>query len=668
MDRTNARTTARRVLMSTALGLSGAPWAWSMPAVTDGVRPSVEVSAPAEGMTTTASTVAVSGHVTATAKSLQVTCNGRPAVVVKSIVRCTVPLTIGVNAVVLHAIDGSGNGSSAGVRVIRKAFGTGVNVFPTTLALGRNEEGFVVASTSSGLPAVDVGWSTSNPNVLSVASYSSVAQIAPKAPGRATVTARVNGRSATASVTVLELAGPRSGTTVWSVAPLAGLVARPPVNASRIDDEGPDLFAVDADPAKQFTVMRGLTARGGLVWTGTIPGTPLFGDRFGGLVAQLGRLDRRSRTIARFDRPNSPVPVWRFEARGEIADIIQTGDGTIYLVEHVSQRDATGSRHNASNIVVIDGQSGFEKARYLLPQSTMEVEGSCVSAGAFIQSRSELGPLSQATDGAAYVEIVEAHDRWKPRCEQGAQLVGRGNLVISRTLKIVRVTPTGAEPVCSLWHSETEGPDGPDRLKSLEEVAPGPTAITREQQIVAFWTHVDVEPDGLTGQLHVSLIADGTVLNDVARVATFGRASRTWRVLLDAYESPWVHLSDGTTLEAIDLAENKSQWKIRTAAVPYEAVDGRHIVVDDVARRQLLGVDATGFVEMTVAASVTDPRIISQGQGALHGVDPITHSVVEVREPDFVESGWFSTFAVEESFTGVRRRLVAFGLLRPARR
>jgi hypothetical protein len=147
---------------------------------------------------------------------------------------------------------------------------------------------------------------------------------------------------------------------------------------------------------------------------------------------------------------------------------------------------------------------------------------------------------------------------------------------------------------------------------------------------------------------------------------------------VDAFSSPWLYLSDGTTLEAIDLTEDKTRWKRQTSAVPFEAVDtrrvavdevaARHVVVDDVMHRQLQELDGTGEIVLTSVASVRDPRIIVQGNGILHGVDPLTHSVIEVREPAYVESGWFSAFEVDESLSGVRQRLVALTNQRPSQR
>jgi hypothetical protein len=160
-----------------------------------------------------------------------------------------------------------------------------------------------------------------------------------------------------------------------------------------------------------------------------------------------------------------------------------------------------------------------------VPQSTIALDGACGPAST--QSPSELGPLSGEDDGAAYVEILEAHDRWTPRCERGRRVAGSGSLLISRTLTLLRVTTSSAEPVSRLWHVDAEGSGGAVRLQSLEDVAPGPTARTREGDVIAFWTHVDVHAPDLAGQLHVSLVTEHAVLNDLSRVPRFKGRRRT---------------------------------------------------------------------------------------------------------------------------------------------
>jgi hypothetical protein len=116
-------------------------------------------------------------------------------------------------------------------------------------------------------------------------------------------------------------------------------------------------------------------------------------------------------------------------------------------------------------------------------------------------------------------------------------------------------------------------------------------------------------------------------------------------VLVDAYESPWVYLSDGVMLQAIDLLQRERRWQRRTSAVPFEAVDEHHVVVSDPMNRRVTELDDHGNAVLVMSATVQHARIVVQGNGIFHGFDPVTRSVVEVTEPAYVESGWFSSFA-----------------------
>src|SRR5439155_13663933 len=194
--------------------------------------------------------------------------------------------------------------------------------------------------------------------------------------GRALLTARVAGRTGSANITLADEDNLRLGTIRWSVAPIAGLVSRPLLDAFRVDEDGADLFAVDADPMKRFAVVRALSANGAFVWQSTVRGTPWAGDRFGGLLVRLGALDQPSRTLARLDRPRSGVPSWRYRARGDIDDFGQADDGTIFLTIQSHPR-LSAARDETSEVVALDGKTGLETGRFKLPVSTWQTMGGC---------------------------------------------------------------------------------------------------------------------------------------------------------------------------------------------------------------------------------------------------------------------------------------------------
>jgi hypothetical protein len=554
--------------------------------------PSITITSPADGTTTPNHTIQIAARIDdGSPGHVRVTCNGRSVSIHEGAVRCTIALHAGVNAIEVRAVDANGASVSAAFRVSQKTSG-GLALVPNAVAVTINDgrPGIIAAVTSSGHAATDVGWRVADRRKLTLESDGAQASLTGTSPGRTSISARTNGRIANAKVTVVER-GPfpvdfPPGTLIWAVGPIPGLRQRPPLNAvsivhprqsdadSVVEVEGCDLFAVDADPAGRFAVVRGLTNNGDLVWVGRIPGTPLAGDVFGGLLALVGPIGKPSRVLGRFDRADAPAGIWRFYANGIIEDVTQSGDGTIYLVENLKPD---------TRITVIDGRSGAVKSR--------------LSAGI----GSMLGPLVGLEDDSAVVQVRNA--------------LG---------LSLAHITPTGIETVAHLSAAD----------EHQSEVEPGPAIRTRNGDTVAFWSD--------RAGLHLSLVRGSSVAAEFTTISRLRQRRSTWHVLIDAFESPWVYVSDGVSLVAIDLQRSEKLWQRHTSAVPFEAVDGRHVVVSDKAKHHVMELDDRGNTVLTMGATVNDARIVIQGNGILHGFDPITRSVVEISEPAYRESGSFS--------------------------
>jgi len=533
-----------------------------------------------------------------------------------------------------------------------------LTLFPTSLTITGGEERVVTAATRSGRIPAPVEWSISNPAVARMTASGSSVAVKALSPGRALVTARAYGRTATAMLTVADEPQLRLGTIRWAVAPLPGMVPRAVLDASRVDDDGADLFAVDADPMKRFSVVRALTANGTLVWQATVRGTPWAGDRSGGLLARLGPLDQPSRLLARFDRPRSRVPAWRYRARGDIDDFAESDDGTIFLSVQTHPR-LSAARDEDGQVVVLDGRSGLETGHFTLPRSTWQTMGSCTPKSTAARRPSELGSLGEGMNGGVYAEMLVIHDTWTRVCDHGRPMFGRGRFKISRELQLVRLTRKGFTAVRTLWRSNVEGPDTVDRLRALEDVAPGPIAETKSGDLVAMRTHVALESSGrLSGRLHVARISRGDVVKEVTRPAVV--AGKPWRVLIDGFDTTRVYFGDGAVLHAMDLAAGTELWSLDTAAMPFEAVQTSTIVANDAMRGQVMEINARGSVVRTFPAHVDDARVVVQGAGIFHAVDSQTRATVEVQEPEYVESGGFQPLDLDTSFSEVRRRFADF--------
>ena len=532
-----------------------------------------------------------------------------------------------------------------------------LTLYPSSLTMALREQRVVAVATRSGKTPPRVEWTISNPAVATLSVRGASADIKASSAGRAIITARVDGRMTTAALTVAEEPELRLGTTRWAVPPIAGMTPRPLIEASRVDDDGADLFAVDADRMKRFVIVRALTSKGTLAWQSTVRGTPWAGDRFGGLIVRLGPLDQPSRTLGRFDRARSTIPSWRYKARGDLDDFGESDDGTIFLI--IQRHPRLNVRDENGQVVAIDGRTGLETGHFTLPPSTWQTTGTCVPKATLVRRPSELGSLGEGTNGGIYAELLVVHDLWNRTCEKGRPVFGRGKFKLSRELQLVRITRTGFTPVRSLWREDVEGVDSVDRLRSVEDVAPGPVVELKSGELVAFRTHINLDASGrVQARLDVARLVRGEVAKEVVRPAVVN-ANKSWRLLIDAPDVPRVYFGDGSTLQAIDLSGNLA-WTMETAALPFEAIETNSVAANDVSRGQVITVNFRGQVLRTFPARVDDARMVASGPGLFYGVDPQTRAVVEVQQPEYIETGWSSTIDVSTTFEEVRRRFADF--------
>ena len=78
----------------------------------------------------------------------------------------------------------------------------------------------------------------------------------------------------------------------------------------------------------------------------------------------------------------------------------------------------------------------------------------------------------------------------------------------------------------------------------------------------------------------------------------------------------------------------------RTGRRSVVALDGGGVLIDDAALGTMTEVSSVGDIVQTVPAPVLEPRSIMGGQEAIHGIDPVTHTLTEMLAIDFSESGY----------------------------
>jgi hypothetical protein len=350
----------------------------------DRTPPSVTVSAPVVGASVMTDSVNVSGSMNDSLSGLQsATCNGVTATISSGGLNCTVPLQLGLNAIVVQALDTAGNNTSVSVPVTRTGDPTFLAVVPSTRTLAVGETVMLSVSDDFGPSASGIVWSTDTASVATVDENGTLTAVG---AGHATIAASADGLSAPMAVTVLSAASLPVGTTRWVINAPAGydvtstVAVTGPGATSLVKIE--QLWSDGADGWGSYinTAVRGFTIDGqptvsvnpGLAPAETVVQT--IGDVNGGILL-LVKKDPTS--IAELNMQHSlgiPMalvrvgltaadPGWRYTiGRADSPSLFANGlsqapDGTIFVV--------TPTR----TIVGIDGRSGQQRFQIAPPPS-----------------------------------------------------------------------------------------------------------------------------------------------------------------------------------------------------------------------------------------------------------------------------------------------------------
>ena len=183
-----------RATASNSVGSTSA----SVTVTLDSLAPMVSITAPADGSTTAAAAIAVSGGVLDASPIASVDVNGVPVTLVGSGFDTTVPLALGVNTITVTATDALGHVGSASVSVTR---GQGPSVTITSPADGSLFGGTPITVTGTATDAADV---TVN-GVLASFDGSNFSASADLSEGQNPITAVATNAFGTASDTVYVL-------------------------------------------------------------------------------------------------------------------------------------------------------------------------------------------------------------------------------------------------------------------------------------------------------------------------------------------------------------------------------------------------------------------------------------------------------------------------------
>ena len=209
---------AEQVFEGRAIGKSGETATDSVIINIDRTAPAVAIESPGRTTTTSAASIAVVARAADALAGLNAaTCNGRPAAMESSgVIRCTVPLAVGANDVVVAVSDRADNSGSAGFRIVRIGSAPALTIVPDVIGMVVGQVTTVQVHDESGLPATRVLWQVDNPTVGQMSSDGRHVFTA-KAPGTIRITASAGTAKATAVVTVY--AGDRlpADSTRWQI-------------------------------------------------------------------------------------------------------------------------------------------------------------------------------------------------------------------------------------------------------------------------------------------------------------------------------------------------------------------------------------------------------------------------------------------------------------------
>jgi len=386
-----------------------------------------------------------------------------------------------------------------------------------------------------------------------------------------------------------------------------------PIYTHRVDETVPDLFTMETNSAGA-TLVRALTASGESRWTATAPGTPVYGDSFGGIVAELRDESGDPRGLVRFAGPASALP-WRYESPGYISAGAQAPDGTIYTIELIRPAGSPGWFLGDKSVVVIDGQTGRVRSRIPVPSNVQvsdvsSVYPACASRHDVWEYTPYATPPVVGADGNGYIQLEHWTRTTSGECLENNS-VNYVSKDVQQTLTLLRVQPTGVTSSETLFDFQFSG---------------GPTAcewVPRAGSTL---------PDGLGGQLatwdryqnfgcaqdyHLFATrfdADGLRADHLLSTSPGGSPDI---VLTGDDGTAYIPTYNGVT--AVDVATWATKWTSTAAGVPVMALADGGVVLHNVSTAQMTVVDGNGNTGGTNTLPVSNPTSAFLGQMAGHG-------------------------------------------------
>lgn len=621
----------------------------------DSVAPVVTLSSPTADLSTTDTTLLLTGTVTDAGSGVaRAQCGAENASLSGATASCSVPLAPGQNTVVLAAVDAAGNSASAGIRATRTAAPTAIVIAPTTVALAVGDTRGLTATSDATLPVTGLTWATSDASVVSI-DPANDGTIVAEALGQATVTATLGALTATATVRVLPGAV-APGEAIWTAAPTPGRYLQAPMRANPVLDDDPDIFSVEVDPVTSGTLVKAVRgADGATLWSEVVSERPQTVDAFGGVLVRTILPGEDFNTSALRRLGGGGIVPWTYLSSGSIGSATASPDGTVYLTEYLFSPATTPPTNENpyptradTFLVGLDGVTGAVRFRRGLPNGTarwpqVTADQQCIAP--LSTDGGTLGPITVLENGDAAVQQAVQHFTISGGC-YAYESVSR-----QVTLSLWRVTPAGAASATTLHGFSNTWPGGATGADN-EELQPSVNRPDGHGGILASWQRVTADAVGPQNDGFVSRVADGSVaFQQPAPWAQYSDDRERPDVMVTSNGTIYLPDGPGGELRARSTATWATQWTAAGSGLPVQGLDngGLQWLTWDGTANVVQELDAAGAAIQSAQTDMLSPMVVLRDQGMVYGLDGAgSLAVFAVSSP--VSAEWtFLTGAIGKS-------------------
>jgi hypothetical protein len=276
---------------------------------------------------------------------------------------CNISLASGVNVIQAQAVDAAGNMATSAPLSVTYAPITPTAIFitPTVVNMVAGQSRTVKLFGNPGQPVFGATWTISDSTIASITT-NDPPRLTAIAQGTATLTASLNGLTATMTVNVLPGTSLPAGTVLWSIEPTGGGTIGGMVHANPINAGDPDIYVVDG-----ATTLRAFTADGQQLWATQVVGASPGGS---GNSTALLHQPNQQQTVATRSTPSNASALWKQTRRASgmpdpfdrvvaereklLQRMHETGSGTVH-----SATAPTSAAQAASPGAVPSDETGF---------------------------------------------------------------------------------------------------------------------------------------------------------------------------------------------------------------------------------------------------------------------------------------------------------------------